>query len=125
LIAQGRIYATLPTTDMERSRRFYEEGLGLQELRHPPAGGVWYGASGGTLLHVYKTAAPRGEHTVATIFVDDFVETIAALRANGVALEEYDQPGFKTDNGVWHAPEGFVAAWVKDPDGNLLGVRSA
>jgi catechol 2,3-dioxygenase-like lactoylglutathione lyase family enzyme len=124
MIAHGRVYATLPTTDAARSRRFYEEALGLQELRHPPEGGVWYEAGGGTLLHLYESSASPGEHTVATIFVDDFDETIAALRSNGVALEEYDQPGFKTTNGIWHAPEGFLSAWIKDPDGNILGIRS-
>jgi catechol 2,3-dioxygenase-like lactoylglutathione lyase family enzyme len=33
MIARGRIYATLPTGDMERSRRFYQGVLGLRELQ--------------------------------------------------------------------------------------------
>jgi catechol 2,3-dioxygenase-like lactoylglutathione lyase family enzyme len=124
VIAQGRIYATLPTRDMERSRRFYQGALELPEIREPPAGGVWYQAAGGTVLHVYESGAASGRHTIATIFVDDFEQTIATLRANGVALEEYDQPGFKTEDGIWRAPEGFLSAWIKDPDGNILGIRS-
>jgi catechol 2,3-dioxygenase-like lactoylglutathione lyase family enzyme len=125
MIAKGRIYATLPTTDMRRSRRFYEQALGLRETRDPPEGGVWYEAGSGTLLHVYDTTAARGEHTAATVFVDEFDATIAALRDAGVALEEYDQPGLATRDGVWRAPEGFLAAWIRDPDGNLLGIRSS
>jgi catechol 2,3-dioxygenase-like lactoylglutathione lyase family enzyme len=124
MIAQGRIYATLPTRDMERSRRFYRDALELPELRDPPEGGAWYQAGAGTLLHVYESSAALGEHTIATIFVHDFEKTIAALRAKGVTLQEYDDPGLTTDRGVWHAPEGFRAAWIKDPDGNILGIRS-
>jgi hypothetical protein len=33
--------------------------------------------------------------------VDGFAHAIATLRSNGVVLEEYDEPGFRTDNGVW------------------------
>jgi catechol 2,3-dioxygenase-like lactoylglutathione lyase family enzyme len=124
MIARGRIYATLPTGDMERSRGFYQGVLGLRELQRPPEGGVWYEAGGGTLLHVYETTAAGGDNTAATIFVDDFEQTVAALRSSSVALEDYDQPGFQTDNGIWRAEEGFLAAWIKDPDGNILGIRS-
>jgi catechol 2,3-dioxygenase-like lactoylglutathione lyase family enzyme len=93
MIAQGLVCATLPTSDMARSRRFYHEALELKEFPDAPEGGVWYEAGGRTLLHVYESTAGPGKHTAATILVEDFEETIAALRSRGIVLEEYDLPG--------------------------------
>jgi catechol 2,3-dioxygenase-like lactoylglutathione lyase family enzyme len=124
MIAQGLACATLPSSDLERSRRFYEQALGLTEHPHAPAGGVWYEAGRGTLLHVYETTAARGEHTAVTFLVQDFEQTIAELRTRNVDFEEYDLPGLKTDDGVWRASAGFSAAWIRDPDSNILAIAS-
>jgi hypothetical protein len=40
-IAQGLVCATLPTGDMERSRRFYEDAPGLREFPDAHEAGVW------------------------------------------------------------------------------------
>ena len=48
--------------------------------------------------------------------VDDIQGEVAALRANGVAFEEYETP--KTLDGIADVGAGW-AAWLKDPDGNL------
>jgi catechol 2,3-dioxygenase-like lactoylglutathione lyase family enzyme len=124
VIAQGLVCATLPTSDMARSRRFYHEALELKEFPDAPEGGVWYEAGERTLLHVYESTAGPGKHTAATILVEDFEEAIAALRSRGVVLEEYNLPGLKTEDGVWRSESGFLSAWMKDPDGNILGIES-
>ena len=52
------------------------------------------------------------------------VSVVDALRASGVAFEEYDLPGMKTKDGV--ATIGDTrAAWLKDPDGNILEITGA
>jgi catechol 2,3-dioxygenase-like lactoylglutathione lyase family enzyme len=124
MIAQGLFCPTLPTSDMARSRRFYEEALGLKEFPDAPEGGVWYAAGGGSLLHVYESTVGPGKHTAVTILIEDFEQTIAEMRSRGVVLEEYDLPGLKTEDGVWRSDSGFLAAWIKDPDENLLGLES-
>ena len=124
MIEHGLVCATLPTSDMARSRRFYEDALGLREFRDAPEGGAWYEAGAGTLLHIYESVAQPGAQTDATFLVEDFEQTIAVLRSRGVALEEYDLPGVRTDDGVWRTDSGFLAAWIKDPDGNILGIQS-
>jgi catechol 2,3-dioxygenase-like lactoylglutathione lyase family enzyme len=123
MIAQGLFCATLPTSDMARSRRFYEDGLGLTEFPDAPEGGVWYEAGGGTLLHVYESTAGPARHTAVTVLVEDFEETIAAVRSRGVVLEEYELPRLKTEDGIWRSEAGFLSAWIKDPDGNILGLE--
>jgi catechol 2,3-dioxygenase-like lactoylglutathione lyase family enzyme len=124
MIAQGLFCPTLPTSDMVRSRGFYEEALGLRELSAAPEGGAWYETGGASLLHVYESTAGPGKHTAVTILIEDFEETIADLRSRGVVLEDYDLPGLKTEHGVFRSDSGFLSAWIKDPDGNLLGLES-
>jgi hypothetical protein len=46
---------------------------------------------------------------------------MAELRGRGLVFEEYDLPGFKTENGVMDM-NGFKAAWFKDTEGNILGI---
>jgi catechol 2,3-dioxygenase-like lactoylglutathione lyase family enzyme len=123
MLDSSLVCATLPTRDMERSRRFYTETLGLSESRLGLEGGAYYDAGGGTVLHVYETPAAIPEHTAASFLVKDLGAVISELRERGVELEEYDLPGLKTEDGVATLPEGFRGAWIKDPDGNILGLR--
>ena len=37
-------------------------------------------------------------------------------------VEQYDLPGFKTDERGIAETGGFKGAWFKDPDGNILNV---
>ncbi len=48
---------------------------------------------------------------------------MSALRDRGVSFEEYDLLDLKTENGVFSDGSGFKAAWLKDPDGNILGLE--
>ena len=53
--------------------------------------------------------------------VSDLAAEVAELRSRGVEVEEYDEPGLKTVDGV--ADVGFaLAAWLVDPHGNSLGL---
>ncbi len=46
---------------------------------------------------------------------------MAELRSRGVEVDEYDEPGLKTVDGI--ADVGFaLAAWFVDPDGNTIGL---
>lgn len=124
MLTNALVCATVPTTDLQRARRFYGETLGLEETR-PPEGehGVYYRAGRGTMLTVYERPGAAAEHTVATFVVDNLKEVMTALRGRGVAFEEYDSPGLKTENGVYSEPNGFEVAWVRDPDGNILSIE--
>ena len=46
---------------------------------------------------------------------------VGALKGRGVTFEEYDYPSLKTVGGI--ADLGYSrAAWLKDSEGNLLGI---
>src|ERR1700722_9939624 len=114
---EGRVEAVAAVSDLARAREFYEQRLGL-----PPGvdedGGVRYSAAQGTALFIYLSPENAGSSkaTVAGWFVDDLDATVDELATRGVAFEQYDQPGIKTDEHGIFANEALRAAWVKDPD---------
>ena len=59
--------------------------------------------------------------TKASWRVSDLAAEVAELRSRGVQVEEYDEPGLKTVEGIAHV--GFaLAAWFVDPLGNSIGL---
>jgi catechol 2,3-dioxygenase-like lactoylglutathione lyase family enzyme len=126
MLTDARVTAIVPTTDLERARRFYGETLGLEDTGAPmPGPEAVYRCGGGTLLEVYeRPTAGEADHTLASWEVDDVRAAVEELRSNGVRFEEYDSPEIKTEDGIATAGE-FQAAWFRDPDGNILCVHSA
>jgi len=50
-----------------------------------------------------------------------YLAKVAELRAHGIEVAEYDEPGLKTVDGV--ADVGFaLSAWFVDPGGNTIGL---
>jgi catechol 2,3-dioxygenase-like lactoylglutathione lyase family enzyme len=124
MLANALVCATIPTTDLERAKRFYGETLGLPEGRLGVEGGVFYETGQGTMFRVYERPAGHmpAEQTVAVFLVEDLEREMSELRKRGVTFEEYDLPNLKTKNGVYSDSSGFKGSWVKDPDGNVLGL---
>ena len=112
--------ATIPAKDLEGTRKFYENVLGLEKLREDPAG-ITY-RSGDSTLFLYPTEfAGTAQHTLGGFSVSDIEAAVADLRAKGVTFEEYDMPGLKTVNGIAEL-EGERGSWFKDPEGNILSL---
>ena len=120
MLTDKKTYATLPTSDLARARRFYEGALGLRP-EMVTEGGVMYG-SGGTQFFVYPSRNKAGGHTQMSWLVKDIKAEVAGLKAKGVMFEEYDRPGIKTVDSVVQSGPAVWTAWFKDPDGNLLGL---
>jgi len=112
--------ATIPSGDLPRSRRFYEQVLGLVPARDLE-GEVVYRA-GNTVFDVYPSQhAGSAQHTLGSFVVRDIRAAVDGLRARGVTFEEYDLPGLKTVDGVAQVGPDRVA-WFRDPDGNILSL---
>lgn len=111
---------TLPVSDLDRGRKFYEETLGFT-VEEESAGGIRYRA-GASQVFVYPSEfAGTNRATAASLEVSDIDATVSELRGAGVTFEEYDFPGLKTENGIAEI-EGDRGAWFKDPDGNILAL---
>jgi len=116
--------AIVAVSDIERSRRFYSDTLGL-ELVEDGMEGVLVYKTGTTHLVVYPSefAGTNKGNAVAWDCGGD-VETIAAeLSAKGVQFERYEMDGATYKDGV-HDAGGFKMVWFKDPDGNILHLNS-
>ena len=119
MLADYPVYATMPTADVERLRRFYEDVLGFQ-VREEMPGGITYQAGQGTYFAITRSSGTAsGSHTQMGFAVANLVSVVAELRARGAIFEAYETP--KTVDGVAEMPAG-KAAWLKDPDGNLIGM---
>jgi catechol 2,3-dioxygenase-like lactoylglutathione lyase family enzyme len=114
--------ATLPVSDLDRAREFYEKKLGLT-VDEETAAGVLYRVGGGdSRLFVYPSQfAGTNQATSASFDVEDIAATVAELRGMGITFEEYDFPGLKTVDGIAEL-DGELGAWFKDPDGNILAL---
>lgn len=63
----------------------------------------------------------KEQQTKANWRVDDVAAEVAALRARGVEIDEWDEPGYKTIDGVADVGFGLAAGFV-DPGGNSIGL---
>ena len=119
MLPDRRLHTTLPTSDPERLRIFYERTLGFVPFAERP-GAILYRAGEGTLFAISKAGGrATGAHTQMAFTVPDIEAEVSDLRARGVVFEDYETP--KTENGIGRVGAGR-AAWFKDPDGNLIAV---
>jgi catechol 2,3-dioxygenase-like lactoylglutathione lyase family enzyme len=107
------------------SEEFYEGKLGLTGGEDQPDGGVRYSCAGDTQIHIYPSPENAGASgaTQAAWFVGDVEATVDELAANGVTFERYGEPLNTDERGIARL-DGYVGAWFKDPDGNILGLGS-
>jgi len=117
---QSRVAAMLPAQDLERAKAFYQDKLGLTPTQMP--GGLLYQMASGTGFSVYLSGGKSaGSYTQLYIEVSDIDQAVRELKAKGVKFEEYDTPMLKTVDGIADIG-GSKAAWLKDSEGNLIGL---
>jgi catechol 2,3-dioxygenase-like lactoylglutathione lyase family enzyme len=121
--------ATLPVSDIDRARQFYEGVLGLmpgQMMPEDAPGAILY-SSGGSMVLVYLSEfVGTNKATAATWAVgDDFDAVVQGLRDRGVTFEQYDNLPDTTRDGDVHTFGELKSVWFKDPDGNILNVGNA
>ena len=121
-------YTILLALDLEVSRHYYGEVLGLRLLRDDsmePEARLVYEAGEGTRLVISRsTVGTSDTQTQAAFRVPDIRAAVDELRARGVKIEDYVAPDPVTDDGV--ADIGYSwAAWFIDPHGNCLAMVEA
>jgi len=118
-----RASAVICSTDLERSRAFYEEQVGLSLLPETIKNHLLFDCGDGTTLLVYgRPAENKADHTQVRFWTDDVATDVDRLKEQGVVFEEYDYPTLKTVDSVATTPGIGSSAWFKDPDGNTIAV---
>ena len=111
----------LMATDLDAVKGFYGDRVGL-DLLIETDDFLTFACGGDSRLVVTRTSAPSSEQqTKASWRVTDVAAEVAELRARGVEVVDYDEPGLRTVDGV--ADIGFaLSAWFVDPGGNSIGL---
>lgn len=126
MLTNSPIRPTIPVSDLNRAKKFYEITLGLKSVpdnnNETTPGVAVFECGNSTLIELYQRSPSKADHTVATFEVSNIEEEVNVLRGKGVNFEEYDMPEIKTQNGI--ATQGSMkAAWFKDSEGNILCIH--
>ncbi len=123
MLSGAHATAMLPTTNVDRAVRFYEDKLGFHPKSKLPNGEVLFESDGLEFALYPRPTPPKSDHTQLTWEVSDVRAEASELRQRGVRFEDY--PEYKTRDGIAEMGEGEKAAWFKDPDGNILCIHQA
>lgn len=107
----------IPVTDLERAVAFYRDVLGIKFLFQAPPGLAFFDC-GGVRLMLDVPAKEQENHYASIVYykVDDLQSAYETLKARGVVFEQAPELVAKMpDHELW-------MAFLKDPDGNMLGL---
>ncbi len=116
----------LPSTDLERSIRFYRDHLGLHLIAEFDPPGIAFFQLGDTrlLLERHEAADPGG--SVLYFWVPDIHVAYKSLRAREIVFDSPPHLIHRDDAGTFGEPgtEEWMA-FFKDPDGNNLALATS
>ncbi len=107
----------VPVSDLDRAVAFYRDKLGMRFLFQAPPGLGFFDCGGVRLMLDVPAKEQQGQAASIIYYkVDDLPSAYETLQARGVVFEQ--EPEF-----VAHMPDHELwMAFLKDPDGNLLGL---
>ncbi len=115
-------FPILLSTDLDATRTFYRDVLGLEIAREDPGDRIVFRSGGGTQIAVtLSTRGTSDSQTQMAWRVPDIHAAVNDLRARGVRIEEYSAPDPVTTDGVADMGHSW-AAWFIDPSRNVLAV---
>jgi catechol 2,3-dioxygenase-like lactoylglutathione lyase family enzyme len=123
MLETSMVVATIPVTDLDRAKRFYEETLGLELLWENPAS-IRFACGGGTQLSIFRRAPSTADHTLAHFEVSDIEAVVRELEERDVAFIDYGDGPLQTTGHIAQIGPAR-GAWLSDPDGNIIGLRQA
>ena len=122
MLSDYPVFPILLSKDLDATRTFYRDVLGLEILREDPDDRIVFRTGGGTQIVVTKsTVGTADPQTQLAWRVPDIHAALADLRGRGVKIEEYVAPDPVTTDGIADMGHSW-AAWFIDPSQNVLAV---
>lgn len=122
MLLEHPVFPILLSKDLDASRTFYRDTLGLEIVREDKDDRIVFRSGGGTQLVVtLSTTGTSDTQTQVAWRVPDIQAALDDLRARGVRIEEYQAPDPVTVDGVADMGHSW-AAWFIDPSRNVLAV---
>jgi catechol 2,3-dioxygenase-like lactoylglutathione lyase family enzyme len=123
MLGNADLIAFVPTCDPQKSRRFYEQTLGLEFVSEDPFALVF--RAHGVMLRIVNVSNVKdfspAPFTILGWSVSSVEDTVRGLCQKGIEFERF--PGMDQNPlGIWRSPSGAQVAWFKDPDGNILSI---
>jgi len=116
------VFPILLSKDLEATRAFYRDLLGLEVARDDPGDRIVFRTGAGTQLAITQsTVGTKDTQTQMAWRVPDIHAAVTELRGRGVRIEEYAAPDPVTTDGIADMAHSW-AAWFVDPSGNVLAV---
>lgn len=96
MVAHNRISAVVCSTDLERSREFYEQKLGLTLSAETVPNHLLFETGDGTTLLVYGRPSPSlADHTQVRFWCSDVAADVSELVGRGVQFDLVEFGDFK------------------------------
>jgi glyoxylase I family protein len=124
-------HVSLPVTDIEASKRFYREIMGLREIQRPPFDfpGAWFQLGGNQLHLIVDANSTRREDKGVDSRDIHFACRVRSYRA---ALEFLKSKGYDENSAEDlmrmkcspHATAGFPQIYILDPDRNIIEINA-
>lgn len=118
-------HVSLTVRDLETSRRFYAEVLGLREIERPgfPFAGAWFAVGESQHLHLIHDPAAYVRQSAIDTKDNHFAVRVASYRA---AVEHFAAVGYS--GGKIHlnpnAIAGFPQMYIVDPDNHVIEINA-
>ena len=121
MLRDSPLDVVLLATDLDPARDFYSNKLALPMIDESEQSLTFSCGAGSRVIISKSETGTADSQTQAQWRVQDLAAELADLRSRGVKIEEYDDPGFKTEDGIYDA--GFALfAWITDPAKNSLSL---
>ena len=121
-------HVTLIVKDLERSRQFYCDLLGMEQIERPgfSFGGSWFQA-GKTQIHLilqHENSGPAGEDKSTQTKSSRNRHFAFEVEDGPAAAEVLEQLGIPLVSGPQTRPDGVLQLFVNDPDGHVVELCS-
>jgi len=133
MVIEALHHVSLVVSDLERSRQFYREILGLNEIERPPFPfpGAWFNLGANQQLHLIVHTNPTfrvgkpldGRDLHFAVRVANYHRAVEFLRGKGYG-EEPGGDEFRIMRLQPHATAGFPQIYILDPDRHVIEINA-